>query len=128
MPNPFDPVVGAPRAANRPLIVPSRDSGVGITVTGPEDPAFALLHDGPTTDPEVYRRGCFICEDPEFARMGLPLCRACPTCSANDAEPGSGHIAADDSVCDVCHRDEETGEVDEDAALAARLNREALGE
>ncbi|MDT7784568.1 MAG: hypothetical protein QOF58_2987, partial [Pseudonocardiales bacterium] len=58
--------------------VPSADSGVLITVTQPDDPAFFLLHHGPTSTPRVYRRGCFICEDPEFAQMGLPLCRPCP--------------------------------------------------
>jgi hypothetical protein len=42
----------------------------------------------------VHRDGCYICRDPEFAVMGLPLCRKCPRCA--------GHIAADDEVCDDC--------------------------
>lgn len=46
----------------------------------------------------VYSDECYICRDPEFAMYGLPLCRACPFCG--------GHVAADDSVCDVCGRDE----------------------
>lgn len=79
---------------------PSDDSGVMITVTQPHDPAYALLKDGHTTTPKVYRRGCYICEDPEFAQMGLPLCRPCPECQK--AGRGDGHVAADDCVCDVC--------------------------
>lgn len=80
---------------------PSDDSGIPITVTQPDDPAFRLLQDGHTTTPTVYRRGCYICEDPEFAQMGLPLCKPCPKCSETNGEP-AGHIAADDSVCDEC--------------------------
>jgi hypothetical protein len=75
----------------------SDDSGIPITVTTPDDPAFVLLLDDHTTTPVVYRRGCFICEDPEFAAMGLPLCRACPECG--------GHVAADDTRCDDCGAD-----------------------
>jgi hypothetical protein len=62
--------------------------------TLPGDPAYWMLFDGFTTTPAVHRKGCYICEDPEFARMGLPLCRKCPECG--------GHIAADDYVCDAC--------------------------
>lgn len=76
----------------------SDDSGIPITVTQPDDPAYALLQDDFTTTPTVYKRGCYICEDPEFAQMGLPLCRPCPSCG--------GHVAADDSVCDDCGKDE----------------------
>jgi len=72
----------------------------GHTVTQPEDPAYALLMDDFTSTPVVYRQGCYICEDPEFAQMGLPLCRLCPACK-------TGHIAADDTVCDDCGADEE---------------------
>lgn len=74
---------------------------VPITVTRDDDLASILLHDGYTTTPEAHRRGCYICEDPEFAQMGLPLCRKCPFCG--------GHIAADDSRCDDCGRDELEG-------------------
>lgn len=65
----------------------------------PDDPAYHLLTDGSTTTPVVHRAGCYICEDPEFAQMGLPLCQQCPKCP-------NGHIAADDSVCDDCGHDE----------------------
>lgn len=51
----------------------------------------------PTTT--VYSVDCYICRDPEFALYGLPLCRACPYCG--------GHVAADDTRCDVCGRDDQ---------------------
>jgi len=62
----------------------------------PDDPAYWMLFDGVTTTPVVYSPDCYICNDPEFAQMGLPLCRKC-SCG--------GHIAADDSVCDDCEQD-----------------------
>lgn len=64
----------------------------------PSDPAYWMLLDDFTTTPVVFREGCYICEDPEFAQMGLPLCRKCPECQ--------GHIPADDSVCDDCMCDD----------------------
>lgn len=64
----------------------------------PGDPAFWMLFDGVETTPVVYSTNCYICNDPEFAQMGLPLCRKCPKCG--------GHIAADDTVCDDCGYDE----------------------
>lgn len=66
----------------------------------PYDPAYVLLLDGKTSTPVVHRDGCYICEDPEFAAMGLPLCFKCPACVR--AGRGLGHIAADDSTCDEC--------------------------
>lgn len=66
----------------------------------PSDPAFVLLLDDFTSTPEVHRDGCYICEDPEFAQMGLPLCRRCPDCVRNGR--GDGHIAADDGICGDC--------------------------
>lgn len=65
------------------------------------DPCYWMLFDEHTTTPTIFRKGCYICEDPEFAQMGLPLCRVCPVCS--------GHVPADDEACDdcghVCHPD-----------------------
>jgi hypothetical protein len=66
--------------------------------TKSDDMAHRLLTDDFTSTPIVHRDGCYICEDPEFAQMGLPLCRKCPKCG--------GHIAADDTVCDDCGYDE----------------------
>lgn len=66
------------------------------------DPCYWMLEEG-LADPSkrsrtnVYREGCYICEDPEFSLMGLPLCYACPKCG--------GHIAADDTRCDECKHD-----------------------
>jgi hypothetical protein len=82
---------------------PSDDSGIPITVTQKDDPAYTLLQGGYTSTPRVYRTGCYICEDPEFAQMGLPLCRPCPECQK--AGRGDGHVAADDITCDVCGHD-----------------------
>jgi hypothetical protein len=48
------------------------------------EPAVAPVHDAE----------CYICNDPDYAAYGLPLCYPCPICG--------GHIAADDNVCDVC--------------------------
>lgn len=59
-----------------------------------DDPAQVLLRDKYTSEPEVYRQSCYICRDPEFAQMGLPLCKKCKKCG--------GHIPADDTACDDC--------------------------
>ncbi len=61
------------------------------------DPAYFLLEQGlkdpsKRSKPEVFKEGCYICEDPEFSLMGLPLCYPCKTCGS--------HIAADDDRCD----------------------------
>jgi len=67
------------------------------------DPCFFMLAEGmhDETARSVQRgpkrAGCYICEDPEFSLMGLPLCTACPKCG--------GHVAADDTCCDDCGHD-----------------------
>lgn len=69
----------------------------------PSDPAYFLLEQG-LQDPlkrsttTVYKKGCYICDDPEFALMGLPLCYTCSTCG--------GHVPADDSRCSDCGKDQ----------------------
>lgn len=79
----------------------------------PSDPAYWMLGDDHATTPEVHRDGCYICTDPEYAAMGLPLCKPCPRCTAeykaeNPAEIQAnvnvtrGHIPADDEECDDC--------------------------
>lgn len=66
----------------------------------PHDPAFILLdaRDQPSVQ-RVHRKGCFICEDREFARMGLPLCSPCCACREKMLD---GHIPADETECDDC--------------------------
>lgn len=68
----------------------------------PNDPARWMLHDEFTSTPVVYRHSCYICRDPEFAQMGLPLCRVCQRCP-------DGHVPADDIVCTDCGVDEWEG-------------------
>lgn len=73
-------------------------NGVTITVTQPEDPAYALLLDDFTsTDHGVFNDKCYICLDPEFKQMGLPLCYKCEACG--------GHVPADDTICTDCDAD-----------------------
>lgn len=48
---------------------------------------------------------CYICNDPDFAQMGLPLCRKCDQCSKRGEPLRPGHIPADDSTCTVCGTD-----------------------
>jgi hypothetical protein len=57
----------------------------------------------------VYKIGCYICEDPSFATMGLPLCYPCKFCQ--------GHVAADDTVCDACGREQQDINLDPEAGL-----------
>jgi hypothetical protein len=69
------------------------------------DPAYWMLHSGhKSTPPSVYREGCYICEDPEFAQMGMPLCEPCPQCTKRSGTT-AGHIPAEDPVCEDCGYD-----------------------
>ena len=62
----------------------------------PGDPAYWMLFDGVESTSTVHNPECYICRDPEFAQMGLPLCSACLICGA--------HVPADDHVCDNGHQ------------------------
>jgi hypothetical protein len=69
-----------------------------------DDPVYWLLEEGLSGKrkvkvPEVYNPSCYICIDPEFALMGLPLCYPCYKCGA--------HVPADDCVCDNGHDQED---------------------
>jgi len=44
--------------------------------------------------PRVYHEDCYICNDPDYSRYGLPLCSPCEVCG--------GHVAAAHTVCDIC--------------------------
>jgi hypothetical protein len=59
-----------------------------------------MLHDSFTSTPVVHDDKCYICRDPEFAQMGLPLCRRCPECVRQGRD--GGHIPADDTECTFC--------------------------
>ena len=61
----------------------------------PDDPAYWMLVDGIETIPTTHNKFCYICNDPEFAQMGLPLCYECVICDA--------HVPADDIECDNGH-------------------------
>lgn len=65
------------------------------------DAAYWMLSDGHTSTPTVHRDDCYICRDPEFAQMGLPLCKPCPDCTAKNLNDG-GHVPADDEECSDC--------------------------
>lgn len=80
----------------------------------PDDPAYWMLEkgraelDGPVGEAEgwvskttVYADGCYICEDPEFALMGLPLCYPCAV--VIDGVECGAHTPADDVECDEGH-------------------------
>jgi len=79
-----------------------------------DDPAYWLLERG-LADPSkrsvstVYNSNCYICRDPEFSLMGLPLCYPCKVCGA--------HVPADHTVCDKGHEQPEP-EHEEDAVDA----------
>ena len=70
----------------------------------PSDPAYFLLERGRNDPskrsiPTVNNPNCYICRDPEFALMGLPLCYACAKCG--------GHVPADNPICDACGADQQ---------------------
>lgn len=84
-PNPVSLLVG-------PLV---GESEKAVAKMKSNDPAYWMSSDGVETTTNVFNKHCYICNDPEFAQMGLPLCYACLVCGA--------HVAADDGVCDNGH-------------------------
>lgn len=60
----------------------------------PGDPAYSMKFDGHRSVPVIFRAGCYICEDSEFAQLGMSLCTICCKCG--------GHVPADDGRCDDC--------------------------
>jgi hypothetical protein len=55
------------------------------------------------TSTTVYNERCYICNDREFALMGLPLCKPC-VAEVDGVECGA-HVPADDVECDNGHID-----------------------
>lgn len=92
----------------------SRNNINGVNMSIPmkqDDPAYWMLKDNFVTVPTVHRDDCYICTDPEFAQMGMPLCKPwCHVC------PGGGHMPADDDVCSDCGT-----QVDRERILAGDL-------
>lgn len=68
------------------------------------DPAYWMLEQG-RKDPSkrskttVHDPDCYICKDPEFSLMSLPLCYPCPV--PVDGSPCGRHVAADDTECGI---------------------------
>jgi len=60
-----------------------------------DDLAYWMIEDDFHSIPTVHNPECYICKDPEFAQMGLPLCYPCYKCGA--------HVPADDDICDNDH-------------------------
>lgn len=99
-------------------------AGNASVALNPSDPAFFMLLDGHTSTPVVHRDGCYICEDPEFAQMGMPLCSACPACLR--AGRGMGHIAADDTTCDECEEEHGPDDYDEEGLITGLPRKQAV--
>jgi hypothetical protein len=92
------------------------------TITSPSDPAFVLIGLVEPTTSTVFNVECYICNDPEFSLMGLPLCYPCRICGA--------HVPADDTICDNGHEQEpptdEPPEWGDDLAKWVSENEERL--
>lgn len=78
---------------------------------GLDEASGAVENTGWVSSSEVFNERCYICTDPEFALMGLPLCYPCKAV-VGGVRCGK-HVAADDTVCDDGH-DSYEGDYDED--------------
>ena len=67
---------------------------IGIEMNDNDPCGFKHLPEEQWSKSDVYHPNCYICNDPDFATHGMPLCFACSECG--------GHVSADDDVCDVC--------------------------
>jgi hypothetical protein len=133
------------------LAASAHGAGNASVAANPSDPAFWMLLDGHTSTPVVYLEGCYICEDDEFAQMGMPLCMPCPACVRNleicphckgtgrlpagllcgpcrvRGFAGSlGHIAADDTRCDECGYEHSPEDYDEEGLVTGVPREKAL--
>jgi hypothetical protein len=110
-----EPVTPAEQAALDQLSAAAHAAGNASVAANPSDPSFWMLFDGRITHPVVHQDGCYICEDPEYGQMGLPLCCPCPACLR--AQRGLGHIPADDTVCTECGEEHGPGDYDENGDI-----------
>lgn len=127
-------------------------AGNASVALNPDDLAHFMLFDKHVSHPVVFDRRCYICRDPEFAQMGMPLCSPCPACLrlqttcgtcagkgfTGQSEPCSdclstgligsmGHIPADDDTCTVCEAQHGPWDYAEDGSifgLSAERNTE----
>jgi hypothetical protein len=124
MTSPYDPDDPQQQEMLGRLAAGAHAAGNASVAANPSDPAFWMLFDGPATVPVVHLDGCYICEDPEYAAMGMPLCYPCPNCLRNAA--GMGHIAADDTSCDECGYEHGPDDYDEEGLVTGIPREKAL--
>lgn len=136
----------------RNLAAQAQATGNASIAANPSDPAFWMLLDGHPSTPVVHNDRCYICRDPEFAAMGMPLCTPCPWCVREKMElcpachgtrglpdgplceacrlqgySGTlGHIAADDTVCDECGYEHGPQDYDENGLITGVPAEKAL--
>jgi hypothetical protein len=147
----YDPGDGDQQEWLGRLAAGAHAAGNASVAANPADPAHWMLFDGHQSVPVVHREGCYICEDPEFAAMGLPLCSPCPDCVRRmeictacggrggmpDSTPCTdclatgitgtlGHIAADDTTCDECDYEHGPDDYGEDGLLTGMPREKAL--
>lgn len=127
-------------------------AGNASVAANPSDPAHWMLFAGHQSIPVVQRDGCYICDDPEYAAMGMPLCYPCPqcirdrmelcpachgtrglpdgplcaTCQVQGYTGTLGHIAADDETCDECEYQHGPWDYGEDGLLTRMPREKAL--
>jgi len=119
-----EPVTPGEQAFLDQLAEGARRAGDASVAANPSDPAFWMLLDGKTSTAVVYLKGCYICEDPEFAQMGLPLCRPCPECLR--AQRSMGHVPADDDTCDECGEQDGPWNYDEEGLITGLAPGQAI--
>lgn len=149
-PYPVEELSGEQQEMLGRLTAGAHAAGNASVAANPSDPAFFMLLDGHASVPVVHQAGCYICEDPEFAQMGLPLCTPCPACVRDmyvcaacsgrggmaDSTPctdclatgwiGSlGHIAADDVTCDDCGHEHTPEDYDGEGLLTGMPREKA---
>jgi len=127
-------------------------AGNASVAANPSDPAYFMLLDGHQSVPVVDDDNCYICRDPEYAAMGMPLCSPCPqcirermelcpacqgtrglpdgplctTCQVRGFTGTLGHIPADDETCTECEYQHGPEDYGEDGLLTNMPREKAL--